>query len=218
MNHETEEQRQNRLWEWYRIFNGFDLKFEWFPEVVVTEALVDNIYNQLISLKNNLNVFFLPGDRDKKLWEACFPQRKEIQEKNRLSYKKTEDYTFVDYHGTGMHHDDHIIGKFTEANKNVYGYIDPKIPDVFVKIQIEDRFQSLPLRAYGLHVGLDCDFTKFKPNEDVMNFKHEIESCKLKGLYFRELDNSNNADNSLSNYYGLRGLGMFIYVPGRAYY
>ena len=243
---ETQEEKNLRLREWYQVINCHDLKFHYAPEVKFTAELADNIYKQLLLMIGENNIFFLPGDRDKEYWYSLFPKREEIQKKwhdfykeygvsyddpNKVEKQKIYDEVVktIDLRENGYHHDDHIIGTLTNVEKNIPGYLfydtKPAYTDsrdnVYVKIQINDQFKCLPFRAYGLNIGLDCDFTKFKSYKtDPMDYteKFEIESCKVKGLYFGELDNFNHFNNSLSNYYGIRGLGMFIYMPGRAYY
>ncbi len=196
---ETEQERMRRLWTWYKVFDSskHNPKFRGFPEVNVTAELLDNIFAQLQSMVGQRNILFLAGDRDRDLWRSYFTGG---------SY--SQDYN------------EHIVGTLTAVDRNPVGYIDPA-DEIYVQIEVDDKFKSLPLKAYELHVGLDFQFTKFKPYEEPITYKEkfEIESCKVKGLYFKEFDNFNHIHGaSMSNYYGLRALGMYIYIPGRCYW
>ena len=221
---ETQQERIHRLWTWFKVFDAskHDPKFRGFPEVKVTKELLDNIFAQIQAIVGQRKILFLAGDRDKDLWYSLFPKR--VKFKN--LQKSNPDENWHDFwnkygvDGTGDDYNDHIIGTLTAVDRNPVGYTDP-IDGVYVQIEVDEQFKPLPFRAYELHVGLDDTFTKFKPHKEPISYneKFEIESCKVKGLYFKEFDNFNHVNGpTLSNYYGLRTLGMYIYLPGRAYY
>lgn len=221
---ETEQEKVRRLWTWFKVFNASAHypEFKGFPEVNVTKELLDNIANQLQEMVGQRKIFFLAGDRDNDLWRSLFPKR--VQFENLKKVNPDEHwYDFWQKYGldgTGDHYDDYIIGTLTAVSRNPVGYRDP-VDGIYVQIEIDEQFKPLPFRAYELHVGLDDAFTKFKPYKEPITYKEkfEIESCKVRGLYFREIDNINHVNGqTMSNYYGLRRLGMYIYLPGRCYY
>ena len=90
-----------------------------------------------------------------------------------------------------------------------------------------EKYQDFQWKAYTLYIGLDNSSTKFdyERAEDGWNPKDwkagfTITECKVKGLYLAKDRNHNDHDSDtlLRNYYHLRRLGMYVYVPGRGYY
>jgi hypothetical protein len=172
--------------------------------VEITKKVLDDIYNQLKSMINNRNVFLIPSSEDDE------------------KFHKTADKH--DGH-RGHHHDDYIIGNIINIQKNIKNYISPTTDHIYAKVSIDKKFNWLPLRSYGLHIGLNYKFTTFEEYGNPYNYylvekkNFVIKSCKVKGLYFKQLYNPNKENkDSLQDYYRLRSLSMLIYLPGVSYY
>lgn len=167
----------------------------WGRQLIVPPTVRDDIFNQLSALVGQQRVYFVP-----RLGE----------DRNRFN-----EYPPIkinsEYGGCN------IVGEIIDVKKNALNYISP-VDDIFAKIQVFDKYDWVEWNSYGLHIGMDDSFNRFEDQElNPYPKSFTLKSCKVKGLYLIGLENPNIAWDHLSDYYSLRGIGMYMYFPGRCY-
>ena len=178
--------------------------------VFVSLAARDSIYEQLLALKGQRVVDLVPADKED--WEK---------------YTKR---TTLPGHWKNWKPEEHEaarkIGVLTDVAKNVDNYMSP-LNTIFGKVSIDKKFQDFQWKAYTLYIGLhsSCNKYDYERAEDgwyPKDWKNgfTISECKVKGVYFMKdrTSNDHDSDTSLRNYYHLRGIWMYVYLPGRSYW
>jgi len=178
-------------------------------KVYISTSARDSIYEQLLALKGKRVIDLIPAD------EEDWKKYKELTLPNHYTTWKPEEYEAA-----------RKIGVLTDISMNI-GNLTSPTNEIFGKVSIDDSFKEFQWKAYTLYIGLDDTFTKFdyEKADDGWNPKNwnagfTISECKVKGLYFKKDRSSNDYDfdTGMRNYYHLRNLGMYVYLPGRGYY
>lgn len=203
----------NSLNEWRMLLGDhppISLPYWVGEKVFVSTAARNSIYEQLLSLKGKRVIDLVPCDEE--------------------DWNKYTELTTLPGHWEDWSPDQHCaarkIGTLTDVAKNVRGYTYP-LNEIFAKFSPDEKFHSFQWKAYELHIGLDSNHTKYEyeraddgwsPKDWRNGFT--ITDCKVKGLYLSRprFSDDYNFDVGLRNYYHLRTIGMYVYLPGRAYY
>jgi hypothetical protein len=166
-------------------------------EVELSIDLLNNIYSELLSKRGDNNIYFLPSDSD-------YERHSKYEH-----FKRSLPYPNIN---------SHIIGKLTDVKKNVFNYLSPT-DHIYVKISIDKEYDWINVKEYALHIGINHVKFEQYPTPIPYNHRFKIQSCDIKGLYFKPLDNPNHTDKTpLRIYYLQMGLDLKILMPGRAYY
>lgn len=179
-------------------------------KVSVSIPARDSIYEQLLALNGQRVIDLVPADKED--WDK-YKERTTLPG-DWKTWKPEE------------HENARKIGVLSDIAKNVRNYMYPQ-NDIFGKVSIDEKFQDFQWKAYTLYIGLDCRCNKYdyERGEDGWNPKDwnsgfTITECKVKGLYFKKDRSFNDSDfdTGMRNYYHLRSIWMYVYLPGRAYY
>ena len=175
-----------------------------YHDVRFLSPVMDDIYWQVKSLLGQRVIYFVPSitDADKfkelggDLWVPLDELKKHPPEENKKVWEESCK-----------------IGTLKSVKEN---------NGIEVRVSIDDKFQVFPFQSYGLYLGIDSNHIQFEPYDEPFDYskKFVVKSCKIKGLYFKAVDNPNGVDfdTRMNNYYTCRMLEMFMYLPGRAYY
>ena len=132
-------------------------------------------------------------------------EAKRLNQKQQIGWEERKKYTPDENRRRRIQ--SHVIGRISGVRWK---------EGIEVKIEVDDKFKQLPFWKYELRLGLDEYDRIFKEPipkwEDKKPFT--MKSCKFRGLYYH----AQHVFTDLKSYYGLRDLGMFMYLPGRAYY
>lgn len=188
-------------------------------KVYVNLEARDSIYKQLQDLVGKRVVELVPGDKED--WEK-------YSTRTNLPGEVT-DWT------PAQHQASRKIGVLTDVTKNVNNYMSP-VNDIFAKVETDEVWDDFQWKSYELHIGLDDEWKDnikpiefepyetlddgYAPTESAWKNGFTIKSCRVRGLYFKRAHNKNDHDFDvrLRNYYHLRELWMYIYLPGRCYW
>lgn len=201
------------LYEWRMVLGGHPpiTLPDWVADnVFVSPDARDSIYEQLLALKGQRVIDLIPCDEED--WN-----------------KYTELTTLPGYlqdWTPEQHCAARKIGTLIDVVKNVRGYMPP-LNDIFAKFLPDDKFKDFQWKAYELHIGLDSSCNKYEYEKAIDGWSPKdwnngfiITECKVKGLYLSRprFSDDHNFDVKLRNYYHLRSIGMYVYLPARAYY
>lgn len=182
----------------------------WEPyNIYITTEARDKVYEQLLSLRGQSVIDLVPCDKAD--WEK-------YKERTTLpgSYKNwtPEEHTAA-----------RKVGSLVDVCKNVDGYIRP-VNEIFCTFSIDPKFQDFQWKSYSLFIGLDDRTTKYEYERGADGWtpakwdKFTIVDCNVRGLYMEKnkSHNDHDFDVGMRNYYHLRTIGMYMYLPGRSYF
>ena len=163
---------------------------EGFPGVILTNEIIEDIYNQLIALKDKNVVYFVPGDDDVEIVsDKQIPTTQIIGSLVDVAKKQSENYL-----------NEHVFVKVNIEDK--FKYLPFRGYELNIGLQSDKIVWNDTPVMYR-----DCK-------------KHSIKSCVVKGLYWHSNRNFNHVfgKNHCFSYYNLRNLNMYVYEPGRCYW
>lgn len=200
---------KNVIWREAHDVPGRHTTHSHFRSVVIPDDVVWSIYDQLVALKGQEVVYFVPGDDDADLLGHIADQPGRIGQTSydptRIRLPKSQ-----------------IVGSLVDvAKKSDLCQMDEH---VWVKVQIKDDLKHLPFRGYALNVGLKSDKNVWVDPSPILTKEgwpmSVLKSCVVKGLYWKALDTHNHYFGRYHcfSYYNQRSLDMYIYEPGRCYW